>query len=134
MKKILTFGVFDYFHYGHLKLLERTKALGDYLIVAVQRSEEIHKTKPQAKILYSTEQRIEIINSIRYVDEVVPYSQVADDIKSIDFDVFVKGEDQTHAGFEKAAAWCLENGKQVITLTRTPNISSSQIKNEAGKF
>lgn len=134
MKKILTFGVFDYFHYGHLKLLERTKALGDYLIVAVQRSEEIHRTKPEAKILYSTEQRIEIIKAIRYVDEVVPYSQVGDDIKNIDFDVFVRGEDQVHAGFEQAANWCLENGKQVITLTRTPNICSTQIKSEVGKF
>ena len=133
MKKILTFGVFDYFHYGHLKLLARTKALGDYLIVAVQRSEEIHKTKPEAKILYSTQQRIEIIKSIRYVDEVVPYSQVDDDIKNIDFDVFVRGEDQVHAGFERAAKWCQENGKQVLTLTRTPNISSTQIKSEVGK-
>ena len=134
MKKILTFGVFDYFHYGHLKLLERTKALGDYLIVAVQRSEEIHKTKPQAKILYSDEQRIEIIKSIRFVDEVVPYSQVDDDIVNIDFDVFARGEDQLHAGFERAAKWCSENGKQVITLKRTPNISSSQIKSEVNKF
>lgn len=134
MQKILTFGVFDYFHYGHLKLLERTKALGDYLIVAVQRSEEIHRTKPEAKILYSTEQRIEIIKAIRYVDEVVPYSQVADDIKNIDFDVFVRGEDQLHAGFEQAANWCLENGKRVITLTRTPNICSTQIKSEVGNF
>ena len=133
MKKILTFGVFDYFHYGHLKLLERTKALGDYLIVAVQRSEEIHKTKPEAKILYSTEQRIEILNAICYVDEVVPYSQVADDIKNIDFDVFVRGEDQLHAGFERAANWCLEHGKQVIMLSRTPNICSSQIKSEICK-
>lgn len=134
MKKVLTFGVFDYFHYGHLKLLERTKALGDYLIIAVQRSEEIHKTKPEAKILYSTEQRIEIIKSIRYVDEVVPYSQVDEDIKNIDFDIFVRGEDQNHVGFERAAKWCMENGKQVITLTRTPNICSTQIKSEVDKF
>lgn len=133
MKKVLTFGVFDYFHYGHLKLLERAKALGDYLIVAVQRTEEIHKTKPEAKILYTTEQRIEIIKSICYVDEAVPYSQVADDIKNIDFDIFARGEDQLHAGIERAAKWCEEHGKQVIMLTRTPNISSSQIKGELEK-
>ena len=50
MKKVLTVGVFDYFHYGHLKLLERAKDCGDYLIVAVQRDEEIHKNKPDATL------------------------------------------------------------------------------------
>ena len=66
--KVLTFGVFDYFHYGHLKLLERCKQQGDYLIVAVQKSEEIYKTKPNAKVLYTTKQRMEMVNAIKYVD------------------------------------------------------------------
>lgn len=127
--KVLTFGVFDYFHYGHLKLFERAKALGDHLIVAVQRTEEIHKTKPDAKILYTLEQRMEILNAIKFIDEVVPYSQVADDIKKIDFDLLVLGGDQNHGGIQAAAKWCEENGKKVTVLSRTPNVCSSDIKN-----
>ena len=130
MKKVLTFGVFDYFHYGHLKLLERAKLLGDYLIVAVQYDEEIHKTKPDAKILYSLNQRMEMISALKCVDEVVPYKQLAEDIKHIDFDVFVKGGDQIHSGFASATNWCEENGKEVVIISRTPDICSSDIKKD----
>ena len=133
MKKVLTVGVFDYFHYGHLKLFERAKALGDYLIVAVQRDEEIHKTKPNANILYSLDKRLEMVSSIKFVDEVLPYAQIYEDIQKIDFDIFVKGGDQTHSGFVAAEKWCLLNGKQIVTLSRTPNICSSDIKREIGK-
>lgn len=128
--KVLTVGVFDYFHYGHLKLFERAKALGDYLIVAVQNDEEIHKTKPEAQIMYTTQQRMEIVGAVRYVDEVVPYTQVDETIQTLDFDIFAIGQDQTHAGFQRAKQWCLENGKQVILLERTPNICSSDIKKQ----
>ena len=131
MKKVLTFGVFDYFHYGHLKLLERAKELGDYLIVAVQRDDEIHKTKPEAQILYTVEQRMEIIGAIKCVDEVIPYRQVADDIKNIDFDIFVRGGDQNHKGLMAATEWCKQNGKEVVVLSRTPGICSSDIKKNA---
>lgn len=128
MKKVLTVGVFDYFHYGHLKLFERAKSLGDYLIVAIQVDEEIHKTKPDAHMLYTLEQRMEIVEAIRYVDKVVSYRQVCDDIKNIDFDVFVIGEDQNHAGFMTAIEWCTLKKKEVRVLSRTPNICSSAIK------
>lgn len=128
MKRILTFGVFDYFHYGHLKLLERCKALGDYLIVAVQDGEEIHVNKPDSIIFYDTQQRVEIIRSLRCVDEVFVYRQVWEDVKKIDFDLLVVGGDQVHDGFQEAMQWCQNNGKEVVRLPRTPNISSSQIK------
>lgn len=126
--KVLTFGVFDYFHYGHLKLFERARMMGDYLVVAVQRTEEIHKTKPDAKLMYTLEQRMEILSSLRQIDEVIPYSQVAEDIKKIDFDVLALGGDQNHEGFQKAVVWCNANKKIVKRLERTPNICSSQIK------
>lgn len=126
--KALTFGVFDYFHYGHLKLLERCKKLGDYLIVAVQKDEEIHKTKPKAIILYDLQKRMEMIEAIKFVDKVVPYSQMESDIKTIDFDILVVGPDQNHAGILRAIDWAKNNGKQVITLPRTPGISSSEIR------
>ncbi|MDD2559801.1 MAG: adenylyltransferase/cytidyltransferase family protein [Acholeplasmataceae bacterium] len=128
--KVVTFGVYDYLHYGHLKLFERASKLGDYLIVAVQKDEEIHKTKPDAKMLYSLEQRMEFIGAIRFVDKVIPYTQVDIDIKTIDFDVFVLGEDQNHAGFQRAIEWAKANNKEVIRLERTKDISSSQIKKD----
>ena len=128
--KVLTVGVFDYFHYGHLKLLERCKQYGDYLIVAVQKEEEIKKTKPEAQIMYSTVQRMEMIGAIKFVDSVVEYGQVDEDIQKIDFDVFIVGEDQLHAGFQRAVEYCKTHGKKVVRLTRTPGICSSAIKNE----
>lgn len=126
--KVLTFGVFDYYHYGHLKLLERAKALGDHLVVAVQRTEEITKNKPQAQVMYSLEERMEMLAALRVVDEVVPYSQVADDVKTIDFDILAIGGDQNHAGFQSAMQWAKDHGKEVTFLSRTPNVCSSQIK------
>lgn len=130
MGKVLTFGVFDYFHYGHLKLLERCKLYGDFLIVAVQNGEEIYKTKPNAKVLYTTQQRMEMVSAIKFVDKVVEYNQVQDDVKNIDFDVLVIGGDQNHAGFNSAIEYCKNCGKQVVRLERTPNICSSEIKQQ----
>lgn len=130
MKKVITFGVFDYFHYGHLRLFERAKKLGDYLIVAVQDGDSILKYKPQAEILYSTEQRIEMISALKLVDEVVVYENVDETIKQVDFDVFAIGGDQLHDGFNRAVEWCNQNGKEVIRLSRTQGISSSDIKKD----
>ena len=128
MKKVITFGVFDYFHYGHLRLFERAKKLGDYLIVAIQDGDSILKYKPNADVLYSTEQRIEMISALKLVDEVVVYKNVDETIKEVDFDVFAIGGDQLHDGFNRAVEWCNQNGKDVIRLSRTQGISSSDIK------
>ena len=67
MKKILTFGVFDYFHIGHLNLFLQCKEYADYLIVAVQNGESILKYKPDANILYSTGQRIALVSALKIV-------------------------------------------------------------------
>lgn len=128
--KVLTFGVFDYLHYGHLKLFERAAKYGDYLIVAVQRDEEIHKTKPDAQMMYDLAKRMEFIGAIRFVNEVVPYTQVDQDIKTIDFDILILGGDQNHEGFKRAIDWAKDNQKKVIRLERTEGISSSKIKKE----
>ena len=76
MTRILTFGVYDYFHLGHLRLFKQCKNFADYLIVAVQDGEYILKYKPDAKIMYSTEERVEMIEALRVVDEVVVYDSV----------------------------------------------------------
>jgi len=126
--RVLTVGVFDYFHYGHLRLFERAKAYGDHLTVAVQDGDYILKYKPQAEILYTTQERIQLIRALRVVDDVVIYYDVDKIIELVDFDIFVVGGDQNHAGFQKAMDWCKANGKQVVRLERTPGISSSDIK------
>lgn len=130
MTKVVTFGVFDYFHYGHLKLFERAKAMGDYLIVAIQAEDYILKYKPDAQILYSQEQRIELISALEVVDEVAIYTDIDKSIKEIDFDVWAKGEDQNHSGFQAAEKWALEHGKTVKVMTRTPNISTTKIRQQ----
>lgn len=128
MKKVITVGVFDYFHLGHLRLFQQAKNLGDYLIVAVQDNDRIKKTKPDANIMYSTQQRIELVSALRIVDEVIVYTDVDVTLPTVDFDIFAVGEDQNHNGFKRAIEWCNNSGKQIVRLYRTPNICSSSIK------
>lgn len=130
MRKVITVGVFDYFHLGHLRLFENAKKLGDYLIVAVQDGDCILKTKPDAKVLYSTDQRIDLVKALRVVDEVITYKDVDKTLPEVDFDIFAIGGDQNHEGFQRAIKWCEDNGKEVIRLPRTPGICSTNIKKE----
>lgn len=127
-KKILTVGVYDLLHKGHVELFRRAKGLGDYLIVAAQDGDFILKYKPTAKVLNSTEDRKYMVKSIRYVDEVISYTDVDQIVKEVDFDVFVTGTDQCHTGFQKAIKWCEENGKEHTVLARTDGVSSSELK------
>jgi glycerol-3-phosphate cytidylyltransferase len=131
MSKVLVVGVFDLFHFGHLRMLNRAAKLGDYLIVAVQEDEYVARFKPNENAfpLYSTEERIEMIRALRCVDEVTTYKVIADDIKKFDFDVFVQGADQTHSGFVTAIDWCHTKGREVVQLPRTEGISSTYLKN-----
>ena len=116
-------------HIGHMLLFKRAKELGDYLVVAVQDGDFILKYKPGTEMIYTTEERLYMVSAIRYVDEVVTYRDVDVDIQNIDFDVFVKGPDQCHAGFQRAVKWCEEHGKEVVTLPRTEGISSTMLRN-----
>ncbi len=128
MKKILTVGVFDMLHIGHVLLFKKARELGDYLIVAVQEDDCILKYKPGTKMVYTTEERKFMVGALRYVDEVVTYRDVDTDIQGLDFDVFAKGPDQSHAGFQRAEAWCRAHGKEVVVIPRTENISSTLLK------
>lgn len=69
-----------------------------------------------------------MVSSIRWVDEVVSYKDVDIDIQNIQFDVFAKGPDQVHAGFQKAMEWCKANGKEVVVIPRTEGISSTMLR------
>ncbi|MCR5832938.1 MAG: adenylyltransferase/cytidyltransferase family protein [Candidatus Saccharibacteria bacterium] len=129
MKKVITFGVYDYFHLGHLRLFKQCKEHGDYLIVAVQEGDFILKYKPEAKVLYTTEQRIEMVEAIRIVDEVITYEVISPEfLEKIDFDVLALGEDHVAERWQKSAEWCLAHGKEVVRLKRTKGICSTDIK------
>ena len=134
MKKILTFGVYDMLHIGHILLFKHAKELGDELTVAVQESDSVLKYKPNTNMVYTTEDRLFMVNSIRYVDKVVTYRNVDEDIKHIDFDVFAKGPDQNHEGFERAVEWCRANGKDVVVIPRTEGITSTMLRNYLTEF
>ena len=125
---VFTVGVYDLMHVGHVKLFERAKALGDKLIVAVQSTDCILKYKPEAQIVNTQEERVYMVSSIKYVDEVIFYEDVDSIVQQVDFDIFVMGGDQVHDGFKRAEQWCRDNGKQVVRLPRTPNISSTEIR------
>lgn len=127
-KKVMTVGVYDLLHKGHVELYRRAKGLGDYLIVAAQDGDFILKYKPTAKVLNSTEDRKYMIKSIRYVDEVITYTDVDKIVQEVDFDVFITGPDQCHDGFQRAIKWCEEHGKEHIVLGRTDGVSSSELK------
>ena len=132
MKTILTFGVYDMLHIGHILLFKHAKELFPdeecWLIVAVQDGDYILKYKPGTKMVYTTEERLLMVGSVRWVDEVVTYKDVDVDIQNIDFDVFAKGPDQNHAGFQKAVEWCKNNQKEVIIIPRTEGISSTMLR------
>lgn len=132
MKTILTFGVYDMLHIGHILLFKHAKELFPKeecrLVVAVQDGDYILKYKPGTKMVYSTEERMFMVSSVRWVDKVVEYKDVDIDIKNIDFDVFAKGPDQQHAGFQRAVEWCKVNGKEVVIIPRTEGISSTMLR------
>ena len=134
MKKILTFGVYDYFHLGHLRLFQQCKEHADYLIVAVQDGKYILKYKPDSKVLYSTAERVEILESLKIVDKVIVYESVSvATVEKIDFDILALGEDHRGIRFDEVQQWCNQHGKTVIRLKRTPSICSSGIKDELNK-
>jgi glycerol-3-phosphate cytidylyltransferase len=129
MNRVLTFGVYDYFHLGHLRLFKQCKEYGDYLIVAVQDGDYIKKYKPGVNILYSTEERVEIIEALKVVDRVVVYQTVCTDfLETIDFEVLALGEDHVGERFDKIVEWCDMNEKKVVRLKRTKGISSTIVK------
>ena len=115
MKKVITFGVFDYFHLGHLRLFKQAKEYGDYLVVAVQDGECTKMYKPDQRLFYTTEERMELVGALNIVDEVIVYHHItAETIRDFDFDILCLGEDHTNERFQKVKEWCMNNGKEEI--------------------
>lgn len=123
MKRIITYGTFDVLHYGHINLLRRAKALGDYLIVGLS-SDEFNKTKNKISY-YTYEQRKTILEACRYVDLVIPennWEQKIEDVKKYQADIFVMGDDW-QGKFDFLKDYC-----EVVYLPRTPDVSSTETK------
>ena len=122
MKRVITYGTFDLLHYGHINLLKRAKALGDYLVVVLSTDEFNWNMK--GKTCYFT------YEALRYVDLVIPeenWEQKISDVQLYHIDTFVMGDDW-EGKFDFLKDYC-----EVVYLPRTPEISTTQIKKELGK-
>ncbi|MEE8716814.1 MAG: glycerol-3-phosphate cytidylyltransferase [Coriobacteriales bacterium] len=130
MRKVITYGTFDLLHYGHINLLRRAKALGDYLIVALS-TDEFNWNSKHKKCYFSFEQRKQLLEAIRYVDLVIPennWEQKVDDVQEYKVDTFVMGDDWK-GKFDFLKDYC-----EVIYLPRTPEISTTMIKRDLGNI
>lgn len=127
MKRVITYGTFDLLHYGHINLLKRAKEQGDYLIVGLS-TDEFNKNMKNKVCYFDYEQRKHLLEAIRYVDLVIPeesWEQKRSDVHEFKVDTFVIGNDwEGHFDFLK------EEGCEVVYLDRTPDISTTKIKNE----
>jgi glycerol-3-phosphate cytidylyltransferase len=129
MKRIITYGTFDLLHYGHINLLKRAKELGDYLIVALSEDEFNEKCKKK-KCYFKYYERKKFLESIRYVDLVIPekcWEQKVEDIKLYHVDVFVMGSDWK-GKFDFLSDIC-----DVVYFPRTAMVSTTQIKDDFKK-
>ena len=127
MKRVITYGTFDLLHYGHINLLRRARALGDYLIVALSTDEFNHVQKNKV-CYFSYEERKTLLEAIRYVDLVIPeenWDQKRTDVHLYQVDTFVMGDD-----WKGKFDFLKEEGCEVVYLPRTPEISTTQIKND----
>ena len=117
--KILSTGTFDVLHYGHINLLQKAKELGDYLIIG------LNVTKNGKPTYYSYEDRKRMLEAIKYVDEVVPIYEQKDKFKYLEqVDIFAIGSD--YIGFDDIKE--IEKYAKIVFIDRTPNVSSTQVK------
>ena len=127
MKRVITYGTFDQLHYGHINLLRRARALGDYLIVALS-TDEFNLNEKNKICYFRYEQRKELLEAIRYVDLVIPetcWEQKRTDAHDYHIDTFVMGDD-----WEGKFDFLRAEGVEVVYLPRTPEISTTQIKKD----
>lgn len=127
MKRVITYGTFDLLHYGHINLLRRAKALGDYLVVAIS-TDEFNWNEKQKKCYFTYEQRKALVEAVRYVDLVIPeenWEQKKTDVHEYHIDTFVIGDD-----WKGKFDFLKDEGCEVVYLPRTPEISTTQIKHD----
>ncbi len=130
MVKVITYGTYDLLHYGHIRLLQRAKALGDYLIVGVT-AEDFDKTRGKINVQQSLMERVEAVQATGLADEIIieEYEgQKIDDIRRYDVDIFTVGSDW-EGKFDYLKEYC-----QVVYLDRTEGVSSTEIRSEQRKI
>ncbi len=123
MKRVITFGTYDVFHVGHVNLLQRAAALGDQLIVGVS-TDALNYSKKQRYPVYNQNDRMKIINSLRYVNlcfEEESLERKREYILRYNADVLVMGDDWK-GKFDEFKDIC-----EVVYLERTPSVSTTQI-------
>jgi len=128
MKRVITYGTFDLLHYGHINLLRRAKEQGDYLIVALS-TDEFNWKEKQKKCYFDYDKRKQLLEAIRYVDLVIPeegWGQKVKDIPEYHIDTFVMGDDWA-GEFDFIED---QTDATVVYLPRTPEVSTTQIKND----
>ena len=126
MIKVITYGTYDLLHYGHIRLLERAKALGDYLIVGVT-SDTFDRERGKINVQQSLMERVEAVRATGIADEIIieEYEgQKIDDIKRYNIDIFTVGSDWK-GKFDYLKAYC-----KVVYLDRTQGVSSTEIRSE----
>lgn len=126
MKRVITYGTFDLLHYGHINLLRRAKAQGDYLVVALS-TDEFNLGKGK-KCYFTYEKRKQLLEAIRYVDLVIPeetWEQKRSDVHEYKIDTFVMGDD-----WKGKFDFLNEEGVEVVYLPRTPEVSTTKIKQD----
>lgn len=131
MKRVITYGTFDLLHYGHINLLKRAKALGDYLVVAIS-TDEFNWNEKQKKCYFTYEQRKALVEALRYVDLVIPeesWDQKKTDVHEYHIDTFIIGDD-----WKGKFDFLKDEGCEVVYLPRTPEISTTQIKHDLNKI
>ena len=124
MKTVITYGVFDLFHEGHIRLLERAKALGDRLIVGIT-TDQFSYQRGKLTVVDPLEVRLENVRGCGFVDEVIVedrYGQKVEDIAKYDVDIFAIGDDW-YGKFDYLKKYC-----DVVYIPRTPNISSTELR------
>ncbi len=127
MRRVITYGTFDLLHYGHINLLQRAKELGDYLVVGLS-TDEFNWDAKQKKCYFGYEERKRLLESVRYVDLVIPESnweQKRSDVHEYHIDTFVMGDD-----WQGKFDFLEEEGCEVVYLPRTPEVSTTQIKED----
>lgn len=126
MTRVITYGTYDLLHYGHIRLLERAKALGDYLIVGVT-AEDFDKTRGKINVEQSLVERMEAVRATGLADEIIVEEyegQKIDDIRRYDIDIFTVGSDWV-GKFDYLNEYC-----KVVYLDRTQGVSSTEIRSE----
>ncbi len=126
MVKVITYGTYDLLHYGHVRLLERAKALGDYLIVGVT-AENFDRARGKINVQQSLMERIDAVKATGLADEIIVEEyegQKIDDIKRYNVDIFTVGSDWV-GKFDYLNEYC-----KVVYLERTQGVSSSELRSE----